>query len=267
MVDADAHPSDVLRDVVHPVGIDAAQLVDEVVDENGLRIPFGPQLLATILERPHEFLLLRVHRDDRFSRSQVRDRGGVDVLELVVAVGVTAALQDLAIRLQAVPHVVEQSTNQAGTDLVSHIGQLGSQLAGALAGPAKRRFGVAATARLHQAFEIGAEGRVLVDRSFPPRTVLSTRPSAMGKGCRSSLIPRVIVVRAMPVATRHCGDASRSQRDRLRRHHEAALALIQVWRQCHVALLHSRQRGCIDHGCPWYTCSPPLWCRILSASP
>jgi hypothetical protein len=128
------------------------------------------------------------------------DRRGVDVLELLIAVGVAAAFQDLAIGLQAVAHLVKQSTDQAGADLVPHLCQLGGQLAGALARPTQRRLRIAATAGLHQALEIAAKGRVLVDRSLASGSSRRTRSSAISSGWWSSLTPRAIVVLARPVA-------------------------------------------------------------------
>ena len=101
-----------------------------------LRRSLGTQLPPTVLEGPHQFLLLRVHGDHRLSQGELQLHRPVQVLKLGVAVRVFRPRQGLAIGLQAIAHVVEQFGDHAMADLVPLALQCRRQLTHALAGPA-----------------------------------------------------------------------------------------------------------------------------------
>jgi hypothetical protein len=106
MVDADAHPPLVGGQVIDPVRSDLAQfLVLEVPAADPFRLPLRLPLPARILEIPHQFLLLRVHRDDRLSSPLEGAHLAGDVFKLSIPVGMAAPLPGLAIGLETVTHV------------------------------------------------------------------------------------------------------------------------------------------------------------------
>ena len=103
VVGADRHPTGVVRDVVHPVGIGLAQDgVDEVVDLDVLGLSGRVPLAAGVPVGPYKLLLLGVHADDGVPGAHVLARLVVEVGELGVPVGVLTALGGLDVRLQAV---------------------------------------------------------------------------------------------------------------------------------------------------------------------
>ena len=117
MIGADADPALVVADVVHAVRVGAThRWVDKVVDSNLLRLALGVPLASAILVLAHQLFLLRVHRDHRLAGSKRSRHGGVDVLELRVAIWTLVALDDLGVRLQAVALILEQSPHDDVTD-------------------------------------------------------------------------------------------------------------------------------------------------------
>ena len=110
MRDAHAHPTFVVRQVVDAVGNRLAQfLVWEIVHPHFDGSTTPAVLAAAVLEIPDQFLLFRVHGDDRLAPTPKPLGQPIDVLELGVAVRMRLALSRLAIGLQAEPGVVEQT--------------------------------------------------------------------------------------------------------------------------------------------------------------
>ncbi len=132
-----------------------------------LRRSLGTQLPPTVLEGPHQFLLLRVHGDHRLSQGELQLHRPVQVLKLGVAVRVFRPRQGLAIGLQAIAHVVEQFGDHAMADLVPLALQCHRQLTHALAGPAQRGLGIPTAGRLHQPVQVLAQARVMLDGALP----------------------------------------------------------------------------------------------------
>ena len=68
MIDAHAHPALILAHVEYAVGNRLAQFpIHEVVNLHQFRLSMGLPLTAAVLERPHQFLLFRVHRNHRLT--------------------------------------------------------------------------------------------------------------------------------------------------------------------------------------------------------
>ena len=132
-----------------------------------LRRSLRTQLPPTVLEGPHQFLLLRVHGDHRLSQGELQLHRPVQVLKLGVAVRVFRPRQGLAIGLQAIAHVVEQFGDHAMADLVPLALQCRRQLTHALAGPAQRGLGIPTAGRLHQPVQVLAQARVMLDGALP----------------------------------------------------------------------------------------------------
>ena len=161
-------PGLVLGDIVHPIRTDPAQIRNqEVMHQHLLRRSLGTQLPPTVLEGPHQFLLLRVHGDHRLSQGELQLHRPVQVLKLGVAVRVFRPRQGLAIGLQAIAHVVEQFGDHAMADLVPLALQCRRQLTHALAGPAQRGLGIPTAGRLHQPVQVLAQARVMLDGALP----------------------------------------------------------------------------------------------------
>ena len=168
MIDAHAHPAGVGRQVVHPVGDRLAQLrVQEIMDADLFGATLGLPLPSAVLEVADQFLLLGVHRDDRLAPPLIRLDPSVDVLELGVAVGMAAAFPGLAVGLEAVTELAQQSADRPGTDCVTLAAQLNGQLGGTLAGPAQWRLGVATGRRLDQRLQAAHQARIVMRQRLP----------------------------------------------------------------------------------------------------
>ena len=111
-----------------------------------LGLPFPP----IILEFPDDFFLFRVHRDHRLPSFLKRDHGRIDMLELGVAIWMTAPFFRLAVALQTIPRCFQQSPNRARADGVPLSCQLVRQLCCALACPTQRRLRIASRHRIDQ---------------------------------------------------------------------------------------------------------------------
>jgi len=134
VIGADADPTDIVGDVVDPVRHGAAQPgIDEVVNLDRFGPAGGTPGPAIVLEIAHQFLLLRIDRDDRLARCQERLGLGVDIAKLRVAIDVVAAFPGLAVGLQAIAHAAQQAADDRRANPVPFLCQLlreGTQAAG-----------------------------------------------------------------------------------------------------------------------------------------
>src|SRR6266516_7512787 len=87
------------------------------------RFPRRTPFASAILELTHQFLLLGIDGDRRFSRGQEGLCLGIDMLERRIAIGVVSSLTRLAIDLQAVAPFVEQLADQLMGDLMALMAQ------------------------------------------------------------------------------------------------------------------------------------------------
>ncbi len=101
MVDPDTDPARIGGDIVDAVRHRAAQrFAEEVIHPHFFGIALRPPFPAGILEVADQFFLLGVDRNHRLLRRQRRLHALVDVTELSVPVGMTAALIGLAVSLK-----------------------------------------------------------------------------------------------------------------------------------------------------------------------
>ena len=169
MVHPHTDPAQVSTEIVHAIG-DGLALggIQEVMNLHLLRVPLGAPRSPAILEPPHQFLLLGVHRDRRLAALQLgRDRL-VDVLELRIPIGMTGPLQRLAVGLQAVFQVMQQSRHQRVADLIALRVQFLGQATRALAGPAQRRLRIPSRHRFHQILQRRRQSGHQHGRPLPP---------------------------------------------------------------------------------------------------
>src|ERR1700680_5127480 len=89
------------------------------MDPDLLRIALRAILAAWVAEIPDPFLFLGVDRDHRLLFRQSRGHLGVDVAKLRIPVGMAIALRGLAVALQAVARIVEQSGDQGAAHRVA----------------------------------------------------------------------------------------------------------------------------------------------------
>ena len=89
VIGADAHPAQVVGDVVDAIGHRTGKLgIDEVVDINQLRLASGAPVPTVVLEIAHQFLLFRVNGNDRLPSPQERFGLLIDIAELAISIDV-----------------------------------------------------------------------------------------------------------------------------------------------------------------------------------
>ena len=96
------------RPVVHSIRNRFAHSVGKVVDVYRFRLALWLPLLTRILEFSHQFLLFRVHRDDRLPLPMKGPHLAVDILEMSIPVRVRRAFAGLAVGLQAIAAPLQQ---------------------------------------------------------------------------------------------------------------------------------------------------------------
>ena len=216
------HPASIGGHVVHPVRHRLAQvLVSEVVHIHRARRPRGLPLRPAIGEVADQFLLLRVHRDDRVARRLERRHLRVDVPELCIPVRVLLSLDGLGVALQAVAGLLQQPGHRHRGHRVPARGQLTCQMRRGLGRPPQRRLRVSPRLRVHQRIQCRHQPRIgLLHRR--PAPLRRTRPSgsipdssspaprdtvsalAAAALATSFTPPRPIARASAPSSSRHC---------------------------------------------------------------
>src|SRR5262252_5083372 len=162
VIRTDADPSDIVGNVVDAVRHSTAQLaIDEIMNVDRFRRSFWPPFSAVVLEIAHQFLLFRIHRNDRFIRSQECLGLRVDVLKLGVAIDVLVAFSCLAVRLQAIAHAAQKIANDRRANLVSFLRQLLDEATQAAGCPQQRLCRIAPRRGLDQTLEIDRKSWIL----------------------------------------------------------------------------------------------------------
>src|SRR4051812_26858796 len=110
-----------------------------------------------------------------------------------------AALACLGVGLQAEAEIVQQRADQGAADPVALGLQLVGEPAQALAGPAQRRFRIAARGRLDQGLESRPQLRIGLDRGLAARARPTQPAGGSGLWSARSLSPRPMVLGAKPV--------------------------------------------------------------------
>ena len=102
-----------------------------IVHGNGFAAPH----LASVLERPHQFLLFGVHADNGPCTLGKRLALPLEVTELTVALRTLRARKAFAVSVQSVAQLIEQTPDGVGTGRKAQAGQLVADLLQVLAGP------------------------------------------------------------------------------------------------------------------------------------
>src|ERR1700693_675403 len=168
VADAPAHPTLVGCRAVHALRRCLAQrLVREVLGlalpRLSLRFPFPPRILVI----SYPFLRLCVHRYHRLAAPLAQAYQLIDVLELSVSVRVLLPLVGLAVRLQAVPQLAQQSRDGLMADIVPEADQRLRQVPCTLGGPQQRRCGVATRGRINEFLKVAKQGAIGHSQGMP----------------------------------------------------------------------------------------------------
>ena len=228
VVDADTHATGVGGDVVDAVRHHLAVFgIDEIMHTDQIGIALRPIVAANVLVWTDQLLLLGVDRDNRLTGRLVCQHGGVDVLELRIAIGVAAAFEGLAVDLPTVAQQRQQLGNAALADPVSLGTQRVRQLRVALGHPQQRAHWIAHCRRFQQPPQIVEQRGILGGQRMPP---------AAGAPDHTGQRPRVIEVleAATNRAACNAGGARRGRdptvpgRSRFRRRKQPSAAFVQT---------------------------------------
>src|SRR6516165_10916939 len=235
VVNADAHPPLVVGHVVDAVRDGLAQRrVFKVMNTNVLRLALRLPFLAGVLEITQQFLLFRVHRHDRLSPLLQATDLGIDVFKLRIAVRMRTPFPGLAIGLQTVAHLDQQSRYRAITDRVMLPRQLLCQPPRALTRPAQGRLGISTSKRVDEGIQRTEQTRIDVPQAFPAAT---RSPDARLPDCCWRLTLQLTNARGKRGARQsrgsgNGGDSAPSKFDRFRRGPLAARTFIEHRSQC-----------------------------------
>src|SRR5271169_4239147 len=198
--DSDADPTFVLGDVINAIRRRPTDLrIDKIIDVDMFRRAFRAQLTAAVLIVANRLLLFGV---DGKNRSPRRDEFlflGFDIKKLCIAIRMFSALVGLAIGLQTIPERLQCPADHKGRKRVANSSESFSPMLQAARYPQQRTHRIAARRRIHDILQIVDEGGVLGRFFLRPPPTRRTRPVGGGLAF-SSAIPRLIVLRATPVA-------------------------------------------------------------------
>jgi len=130
--------------------------------------------------------VIDIHRDDRLS-SLLKGLGlRVNVGELRVPVRMGRPLFRLAVRLETVAQLMQQSGYRPRPHSMPLAPEFPRQLRRALARPAERRLGISPRQRCDQGFQIVQQGAILLRNPLPSASLLTDAPQRRILGRRSS---------------------------------------------------------------------------------
>ena len=217
VVDAHTDPTFVATQVIHPVG-DRLALggYEEVVHLHTLGLSLQSPLTSGILEVADQLFLLRIDRDDRLTLRLMVAHLVIEIDELSVPIRMRGSFPRLAIRLQRVAKLMEQTRDDLRTYGVPHGLQLGGQFGQALRRPAKRIVVRSARRdRLDQCIEVRQQRNVRIDDALTatPRVARTLRG-------QRRLRPQLLDATRNPCPRNPCGaidhrDAAMANRLRL----------------------------------------------------
>ena len=174
---------------------------EDVVDPDRLGFALWPPLASTVLELPHQLLLLRVRRDHRLVAALVADHLGILVTERGLTVRMGGPLAGPLVQREARASALEQVRDQMAIDVVPERRPLSGRSAGPSSGPPHGRLGsgaaaVGSTNASRSATNLGFFRAV---GGCPPPGHRK-RPGSSRSPDRAILSPREIVERERPVA-------------------------------------------------------------------
>jgi len=158
---------------------------------------------------------------------QLRANAGVDVLELFVAIGVPRALRRLAVRLEAVAHLVQETCNHDMTHVVSLQPELAGQSSRALRRPPQRRLRITPRNGIEQRHEILDQSRIEKFRLLAATTAPPSALEGQCLGLRKILDPSGYRLVRQSRRSAHRGDPTAAKRERLRRRPQSPPALVE----------------------------------------
>ena len=177
VIDPHTHPATMVRGIVHPIGTNLPQvLVRKIVRPYAFWLPLwlgGPSPIGT---RSHEFLLLRIHRNDRLSRTLEHFDAAVDLAKWGLPLRMCYPCHSLARALEALVQVGEPLRHRGMADLMSLALQRRGHCAGALPGPASWRHRITPGRRVSQRFQRGGHGRIMGLERFAPASWVANAP-------------------------------------------------------------------------------------------
>jgi hypothetical protein len=252
MRDAHVHPSFVSPNIVHAVGhrLDGLSLVIFFRKVMGLdfdRLSSAAPRAARILVFSDDFLLLRINREGRLTRSLLTLDAPSDVFKLGISIRMLFSFNRLAVRLQAVTCPLQQSSDGRMTYRVAEFLQSLGKLPGTLARPFQRRLRITASGRFQQPFQSVQQA------GFSPVDCCATGPDpslpARRRGVSLTQFANPVSDRAIRSARRlgHGGNSTPSQRERFHRRPTTTRAFIQILREVFVLRLNPFNDRCIRH--------------------
>lgn len=167
VINSNAHPTLIAFEVIHAIGNGfSLPRNNEVVNPYSPGTTLPAPFPARILEISNQFLLLRVHRNDRLAGSVVPDCLPIDVFELRIAVRVLLSFPCFAIGLQTVALLPQDLSDYRKTHGMSHLLKPFGQETEALGRPSKRRFRVSSCAGLYQRLQVRHQPGILLRKLF-----------------------------------------------------------------------------------------------------
>ena len=198
--DADADPTFVPGDVVDAVRrCPTNRWIDKIIDVDVFWRAFRAQLAAAVLVIADRLFLLGVDGKNRSPRCGEFLFLGFDIKKLCIAIGMFSAFVGLAIGLQTLPQRLQRPADHKGRKGVADASESLGHMLQAARYPQQPTHRIAARRAIHDILQVVDEGGVLGRFFFRPPPTRRMRPVA-GALAFSSAIPRLIVLRAMPVA-------------------------------------------------------------------
>src|SRR5207237_6626686 len=134
VINADAHPPLIFRDVVDTVWNGLAEiLIHEVMNTNFLRAALWLPFTSVVFKVADQFFLFGIDRDGRLTAILDRSNHDIDMLKLRIPIRMRRAFPRLAIALQTIARRFQQTTHSILADFAFSCRQLTSQSSGAFA--------------------------------------------------------------------------------------------------------------------------------------
>src|SRR3989304_1361428 len=252
MRDPHVHPGFVSPNIIHPVGhrLDRLSLViflGKVMRLDFDRLSFAAPSSSRILVFSDDFLLLRVYREGRLTGSLLRLDAPSNMFKLRVPIRMLFSFNCLAVRLQAVTCILQQSSYGRMTYGVSEFFQSLGKLPRALARPFQRRLRITAGGRFQKTFQGVQQPGISLLGGFAagPEASLPAR----WRGVSRTQFANPISYRAIG-DTRRLGNGSNStspQRERFNRRPTTTRAFIEILCEVLILRLNPFHDCCIRH--------------------
>src|SRR4030095_6638340 len=173
LINPDPDPTFVAGQIINPIWNPFAQLlVCEIMDADLERVPFGAPLLPWLLEIANQFFLFRIDRNDRLAAFLKSQDFLIDLLKLRITIRMVCSLFGLAIGLQAIAHLMQQTVDGIVADSMPLSCQFRRQMASTFRRPFQRRLRVTQRRRGKQLFQVALQTAVSFAQRLAPSTSL-----------------------------------------------------------------------------------------------